>query len=282
MKVFKIDLTTTDDGSGTWWRLFRYDVSTKKWLRVGLGPDGGATYNDNTRYVKRICVVPATHALVMRDTNGQKPNYTGYFKGAKIFEKANDFSGRKVHYFTYTDDSNQQSSGGTTPTPPPTPQPSPQPTPVPTRQPSPKPTPRPVDPNIAGRLADCKWNERLFTISLKADQYGNEISWKLENGIGNIVLKNSRTYNNYEADTVEKCISAGAYKLTMLDSYGDGIISPGYYKVYIDGVLQFQGGRQYKTRTHEFAFGSQDMTERDHHWLDSHNTRRKTWCVGLV
>lgn len=279
MKVFKIDLTTANDGSGTFWRLFRYDVATKRWLRVGLGPDG-FTYGDKSRYVTRICVSPATHAFVMRDTNGQQPNYIGYFKGSPIFKKADDFSDRKVHYFTYTDDSG--STTASTPTPPPTPQPSPQPTPVPTRQPSPKPTPRPVDPNFSGRLADCKWNERLFTISIKADQYANEISWNLKDGNGNIVLENSRAYKNYETDTVEDCISEGAYKLTMLDSYGDGIIGPGYYKVYIDGVLQFQSERQYKTKTHEFAFGSQDMTERDHQWLDSHNTRRKTWCVGLV
>ena len=283
-KVFKIDLTTTNDGSGTWWRLFRYNKTTKKWVRVGLGPDpDGATptYNDNTRYVRRVCVDYAAYAFVMRDTNGQKPNYSGFFKGAKIFEKENDFNGRKLHYFTYPDENSSSggsNSGSSASTPPPTRPPSPQPTPVPTRQPSPKPSPKPIDPNIGGRLADCKVEERLFTIGIKADDYGKEISWVLSKG-GNTVLENSRTYDNFETDTVDACISAGAYKLTMKDSYGDGIRNPGYYKVYIDGVLQFQGGKNYKSKTHEFAFGSQDMTERDQQWLDSHNTRREKWCV---
>jgi hypothetical protein len=216
----------------------------------------------------------------MRDKKGQKPNYTCYFRGSKVFGLESDFSGRKVHYFTYKDP-NSSSSGttsgatsGTASTPPPTPQPSPAPTP----QPSPKPTPPPINPDISGRLADCNWNERLFTISLKADEYGGEISWNLKKE-GSIVLQNDRTYKNYETDTVEACISADAYEFTIMDTYGDGIRDPGYYKIYLDGVLTFEGGRGYRTRTIPFSFGQQDMTERDQQWLDSHNIRREKWCV---
>ena len=279
-KVFKVDLETSSDGSGTSWRFFRYDGSAEKWFRVGLGPDGAVAYDGNTRYVQRICVDPATYAFVVRDTNGQQPEYTCSFMGSPVFSNPSDFSGRKVHYFTYNDgdsSSGGSSSSSTASTPPPTPQPSP----VPTSQPSPKPTPQPINPQISGRLADCNWNERLFTISLKADQYGKEISWNLKKK-GTIMLENSRRYENYETDTVEACISAGSYELTMLDDYGDGILNPGYYKVYIDGVLTFEGGENYRTRTHSFSFGQQDMTERDQQWLDSHNIRREKWCVALV
>ena len=228
-----------------------------------------------------ICVDPATYAFVMRETKGQSFSYSCSFKGSKIFEKESSFSGRKVHYFSYTEE-NSSSGGGNASTPPPTRPPSPQPSPVPTRQPSPRPTPKPINPNIGGRLADCNWNERLFTISLQADQYGNEISWILTDQAGNTKLQSSRTYKNFETDTVEACISAGAYQLIMMDSYGDGITDKGYYRIYIDGVLTFQGGKNYKTKTHAFVFGPQDMTDRDQQWLDSHNTRRETWCVTLV
>jgi len=275
-KVFKVDLTTGNDGSGTSWRFFRYDDSTKKWSRVGLGPDGVVAYDGKTRYVQRICVDPATYAFVMRETKGQSFSYSCSFKGSKIFEKESSFSGRKVHYFSYTEE-NSSSGGGNASTAPPTRPPSPQPSPVPTRQPSSKPTPKPINPNIGGRLADCNWNERLFTISLQADQYGNEISWILKDQAGNTKLQSSRTYKNFETDTVEACISAGAYQLIMMDSYGDGITDKGYYRIYIDGVLTFQGGKNYKTKTHAFVFGPQDMTDRDQQWLDSHNTRRETW-----
>ncbi|KAK1744461.1 hypothetical protein QTG54_004994 [Skeletonema marinoi] len=246
-KVFKVDLTTGNDGSGTSWRFFRYDDSTKKWSRVGIGPDGVVAYDGKTRYVQRICVDPATYAFVMRETKGQSFSYSCSFKGSKIFEKESSFSGRKVHYFSYTEENSSS------------------------------PTPKPINPNIGGRLADCNWNERLFTISLQADQYGNEISWILKDQAGNTKLQSSRTYKNFETDTVEACISAGAYQLIMMDSYGDGITDKGYYRIYIDGVLTFQGGKNYKTKTHAFVFGPQDMTDRDQQWLDSHNTRRETW-----
>ena len=96
------------------------------------------------------------------------------------------------------------------------------------------------------------------------------------------MLSNDRTYNNFETDTVEACIPEGAYTLTMNDEWGDGILDPGYYKVYIDGVLTYEGGKNYKTREHSFNFQAQDMTERDQNWLDSHNIRRQQWYVTMV
>ena len=289
-KIFKVDLNTSSDGSGTKWRLFRYDASkTPQWSKVALGPEG-FTYGNNARYVQRTCVDPATYAFVMLDQSGQSPqDYSCYFKGSKIFGKESGFSERKVHYFSYTADvssfaggsSSSSSSSSNASAPPPTRRPSPKPTPLPTRQPSPKPTPRPINPAIGGRLADCSSNERLFTINILADEYGKEISWKLKKE-GTTLLSNDRTYNNFETDTVEACIPEGAYTLTMNDEWGDGILDPGYYKVYIDGVLTYEGGKNYKTREHSFNFQAQDMTERDQNWLDSHNIRRQQWYVTMV
>ena len=267
-KVFKVDLETTEDGSKTSWRLFRYNSKAAKWVRVALRPDGSASYGNKTRYIQKICVAPALYAFVMRDDNKQSPKYTCYFKGSKIFENQGDLDGRQVHYFTYS----QETS------PPPTSQPSPAPTPGPTFLPTPLPTVKPLNPDINGRLANCNWDERLFTISLKTDGYGEEISWHLKNKEGIIVQENDQVYQNNVSYVVEECIPPDAYVLTMLDGYGDGIRPPGYYKIYIDGVLKFESkGRSYKKQVHAFDFGSQDMTERDQQWLDSHNTRREKW-----
>lgn len=287
-KVFKVVLTTDNDGSGTFWRFFRYDPSAQNWFRVALGPDGAVPYGDNTQYTQSICVDQATYAFVVRDQNGQSPDYSCYLKGSKIFEKESDFSARKIHYFTYSEEESSSSGGSssssTASAPPPTREPSPQPSPMPTRQPSPKPTPRPINPDISGRLANCNSNERLFTISLRTDNYGEETSWNLKDAGGRTWLQNNRVYNNDETDTVagEACIPEGSYTLTVLDTWGDGILDPGFYKAYIDGVLTFEGGTNFRTRTHVFDFRAQDMTERDRQWLESHNTRRREWCVTLV
>jgi hypothetical protein len=274
-KVFMVVLTTDKDGSGSSWKLFRYDPSAKNWVTVALGPDGAVPFGGNTQYTMRVCIDPAAYAFVMRDTNGQSPDYNCYLKGNKLFGKESDFSARKVHYFTYAEE-NSSSTGGSSSAAS-TPPPSPKPTPMPTRQPSPKPTPKPNSPDISGRLANCNSNERLFTMSLKADNYGSDTSWNLQSADGKTWLRNNRIYNNYEADTVEACIPEGAYTLTVLDNWGDGITGQGFYRVYIDGVLTYEGGKNFKKRTHKFDFRAQDMTERDQEWLDSHNTRRKTW-----
>jgi hypothetical protein len=141
-KIFKVDLNTSSDGSGTKWRLFRYDASkTPQWSRVAFGPEG-FTYGNNAQYIQRTCVDPATYAFVMLDQSGQSPqDYSCYFKGSKIFGKESGFSERKVHYFSYTADVSSSSSTASAP-PPPTGKPSPKPTtPLPTRQSSPNPNP---------------------------------------------------------------------------------------------------------------------------------------------
>lgn len=259
-KFFKIDLTTTSTGSGTSWNLFRYDAVQGKWSRYSFGPTSGV-YGDNSRYVERSCVDPASYAVVVRDSKGQKPKYSGYLKGASVFVAPSDFNGRAVHYFKNADAPN------ISPTPP-------------TRKPSPKPTPRPISPDVSGRIGSCSSSERLFTLTLTTDDHGEENSWYLKNSQGTTYLKNSRTYSKRDTDTAEVCLPSGTkYIFTIVDTYGDGLIDPGYYKVYVDGELAFSGGKNFKSRSHELNLVPQAMTSRDQDWLNSHNSRRQLWYV---
>ena len=39
-----------------------------------------------------------------------------------------------------------------------------------------------------------------------------------------------------------QCLEDGCYRFTITDSYGDGILGEGYYKVSVDGVVIGSGG----------------------------------------
>lgn len=82
------------------------------------------------------------------------------------------------------------------------------------------------------------------SLELRTDGYGSEITWKLFAPDGSVFDQdpagnygNNQTYN--ENWTLE---DASCYRFEIYDSYGDGILNPGFYKLKVGTTVFKQGG----------------------------------------
>lgn len=88
--------------------------------------------------------------------------------------------------------------------------------------------------NDTAKISFVKYKDMYsyLTLKMKLDGYASHITWKILKPDGNI-LKQGGPYNNNQPITVP--ISApteGCYKFFIMDSEGDGLLAPGYYKIY--------------------------------------------------
>ena len=78
-----------------------------------------------------------------------------------------------------------------------------------------------------------------FSFDLSTDGHASEISWKFEEIEGSVASlvgsgpPQAAVYaaNTYYQGAAYGCLPPGKYRFTMNDSYGDGIIGSGYYRV---------------------------------------------------
>jgi len=78
---------------------------------------------------------------------------------------------------------------------------------------------------------------------LKTDQYGSETSWDVKDAGGNVLYSSSTTYGNSTVyNETWSFPNNGCYKFTIYDTYGDGILSPGYYRLTSNSVIIVSGG----------------------------------------
>lgn len=82
------------------------------------------------------------------------------------------------------------------------------------------------------------------TLELRTDGYGEEITWKLFNPDGSVFdqdpagsYADNTTFTENWVLQDESC-----YKFEIYDSYGDGILNPGYYKLKVGTNVFKQGG----------------------------------------
>lgn len=63
-----------------------------------------------------------------------------------------------------------------------------------------------------------------MTLVIKPDDFGADISWKIRDSQGKVVAKGGG-YPDFDRKQISEsiCLPSGCYKLTMYDSYGDGI-----------------------------------------------------------
>lgn len=66
---------------------------------------------------------------------------------------------------------------------------------------------------------ECDANEAIIIVATEI--WGNEISWEIVNGEGDVVA-NGGNYDNNDATTEIACLEDGCYTLNMYDSFGDG------------------------------------------------------------
>ena len=84
-----------------------------------------------------------------------------------------------------------------------------------------------------GAISGCPEDE--LQVHIMTDEYPDETTWVLRDTAGTTVASGgpySIAYNLY-VDTV--CVdSVECYEFTIYDSYGDGLIIPGYYELYLN------------------------------------------------
>jgi hypothetical protein len=97
----------------------------------------------------------------------------------------------------------------------------------------------------------CQSDESTITVKILTDDWALETAWELRNASTGEVYA-SLDYNTYEDFTLYEedfCVPLGqCISFVIYDSYSDGIFSPGYYKIWVDGVA---------TATNN-AFGTED------------------------
>lgn len=98
-----------------------------------------------------------------------------------------------------------------------------------------------------------------FSFDLHTDWHASEISWRLEEIEGDVVSfvgsgpPQAAVYADYTyfQGAAYGCLPPGTYRFTMSDSFGDGIIEPGFYRITLNGeILRSKS-----------SFGSEESTE---------------------
>ncbi len=88
----------------------------------------------------------------------------------------------------------------------------------------------------------------LFTVTVEimTDVFGGEISWDIVDQTGNVAAGITpgellgNTLYNWDIE-----LTPTIYTFTIYDTYGDGIILPAYYNIYLNGNLIHTGGGDY-------------------------------------
>ena len=120
-------------------------------------------------------------------------------------------------------------------------------------------------------------------VYLKIDKYGKETSFKItKKNSNNVVFSDSKSLNQYEEKTFDAgCLEPGDYTITFTDI--DGICcknGDGEFKLIIDDVELFSGGRFIGQISHDFKVGhdwGEGMNSRDWEYLLAHNARRQDY-----
>ena len=120
---------------------------------------------------------------------------------------------------------------------------------------------------------DCQ----QLNLELYTDAHATETSWKLEErddgslftiGSGpprGFVYSDSTDYRS----AASGCMPPGEYRFTMFDSYGDGIINGGFYRLTLDGKVVAEGKDFGATKEHDFTVSGVDGSdELSGGWVD--------------
>lgn len=93
--------------------------------------------------------------------------------------------------------------------------------------------------------AQCADGESEVVITIVADNFPNEISWTLVDNTTQVVLASGAAAGQMVCVPSANCI-----KFTIFDTFGDGIFSPGFCRVTVDGVEVFDThGESYHQRS---------------------------------
>lgn len=93
-------------------------------------------------------------------------------------------------------------------------------------------------------FAQCDVNEVEIKVKIATDDWGGETSWKITDLTGTVILEGGQggVYGNFSTYLDTICVAAdGCFFFEIYDSYGDGILDPGGYELYVNGLLVSSG-----------------------------------------
>jgi hypothetical protein len=121
-----------------------------------------------------------------------------------------------------------------------------------------------------GNLGDRASDEPAICLQLEyeiqTDEYADETSWVVKQEPSGEVIgsgppaKTSYDENSlYRGNATEDCLGPGTYTFVISDVIGDGISSPGYYKILLDGVVLASNSDFGKEEITNFTVGTDSL-----------------------
>jgi hypothetical protein len=93
----------------------------------------------------------------------------------------------------------------------------------------------------------CPDGERSLIVEIYTDQYPSETAWQVSDVNGNIYASvDFFTYSSYTLYQTQVCVpDSTCIDITLWDSFGDGIFSPGYFNFILEGDTLASGGNNF-------------------------------------
>jgi hypothetical protein len=89
--------------------------------------------------------------------------------------------------------------------------------------------------------AQCSSGQASIIINISPDSYPSEIHWSVRDVATNALIDTG----NANSDTL--CLAPGScVRFTIFDDFGDGIYSPGFYELILNGTTVVRGGQNYR------------------------------------
>ncbi|MEM1218579.1 MAG: M60 family peptidase N-terminal accessory domain-containing protein, partial [Bacteroidota bacterium] len=106
-------------------------------------------------------------------------------------------------------------------------------------------------------FGQCDLNQVEIKVEISTDNWGGETSWTITDISGNEVLAGGEggTYGNnaFYADSI--CVDAdGCYFFDIYDTFGDGILAPNGYELFVDEVVVGSGANDIGSYANQTAY----------------------------
>ena len=99
-------------------------------------------------------------------------------------------------------------------------------------------------------IGQCTMTEVEVKVEIETDNWGSETSWTLTNLLGTVLLQGGQggAYESHSSYADSVCVLAEECTFfEIYDTYGDGILAPDGYKLYVDDVLVSSGSNDIKS-----------------------------------
>ncbi len=106
-------------------------------------------------------------------------------------------------------------------------------------------------------FAQCDMNEVEVRVEIATDNWGYETSWTLTDLAGNIILQGGQggVYENYSSYSDSICVATnGCFFFEIYDEFGDGILAPNGYALYVEEILVLSGANDIGSYAIETAY----------------------------